>query len=133
MFLSKLLTLKGYSDKTLSIFQKVHIGKIRNFWDEITGKFFFLFPNVCIFYFCKNMSPCLHILFLVDKSMMQITNIVLRIIRSLLVNVWSFFRFSLNFHPVKEILIIQCHIYISMKKVWKCMQKWSLSLHHSPT
>ena len=30
-------------------------------------------------------------------------NIVLRIIRSLLLNVWSFFRFSLNFDPVKKI------------------------------
>ena len=28
---------------------------------------FFLFPTVCIFDFCKKMSPRLYILFLVDK------------------------------------------------------------------
>ena len=44
-------------------------------------------------------------------------NIALRIIRSLLLSVWSLFRFSLNFDPVKEILKIRCHIYISMNKV----------------
>ena len=36
---------------------------------------------------------------------------VLRIIRSLLLHVWSFFRFSLNFDPVKEVLKIRCHVY----------------------
>ena len=32
-------------------------------------KFFFLFPMVCIFDFCKNINPRLYILFSVDKSM----------------------------------------------------------------
>ena len=56
----------------LTFSQKVHIGKIRNFWNELKKIFFFLFPNICIFYFYffLNMKPCLYILSLVDKSMM---------------------------------------------------------------
>ena len=61
-------------------------------------------------------------------------NIVLRVIRSLLLNVWSFFRFSLNFDLVKKILKIDV-TFISQLRKWsfweKYMQKWSLSLHHS--
>ena len=49
--------------------KKVHIGKIRNFWNEITEKnFFFLFPTVWILDFCKNMNPRRYISFLVQKS-----------------------------------------------------------------
>ena len=35
---------------------------------------------------------------------------------NLLLNVWSFFRFSLNFDPVKKLLKMQYHIDILMKK-----------------
>ena len=49
---------------------------------------------------------------------------VLRIIGSLLLNVWSFFRFSLNFETVKELLKIRCHIYIFKKKeFWRRMNE----------
>ena len=42
--------------------KKVHIGKFRNFWNQITEKScFFLFPIVCIFDFCKH--PSLHFIF----------------------------------------------------------------------
>ena len=44
-------------------------------------------------------------------------NIVLRIIGTLLLNVWWVFKFSLNFYPVKDVLKIRSHIYISIMKV----------------
>ena len=113
----QLASWKESSGEHWTFSKKVHTGKFRNFWNEITEKSFFLFPTVCIFDFCKNTNPRLNILFLVDKSMTEIMNTVLRIIRSLLLNVWSFFMFSLNFDPVKEILKIRCHIYIFVKKV----------------
>ena len=71
-----------------------------------------LFLNHLYFWFCfKFGPPSLYFIFgwwIYDEIM----NIVLRIIRSLLLNVWSFFRFSWNLGPVNEILKILCHIYI---------------------
>ena len=45
--------------------------KVRIFWNELTEQklFFFLFPTICIFYFCKNVNPHLYILFLANQSM----------------------------------------------------------------
>ena len=49
------------------------------------------------------MNSRLYILFLVDKSMTQIMNIII-------------FQVSLNFDPVKKILKMRWHIFILMKK-----------------
>ena len=49
------------------------------------------------------MNSRLYVLFLVDKSMTQIMNIII-------------FQVSLNFDPVKKILKMRCHIFILMKK-----------------
>ena len=63
-------TYRNTPTKNWAFSEKVHIGKIRNYWNEITEKYiFFLFPTVCIFDFCKNVNPRLYILYLVDKSM----------------------------------------------------------------
>ena len=100
--------------------------------------FFFFFQPSVFLIFVKIWTPPLHFIFgwqIYDVINKQ----VLRIISwSLLLNVWSFFRFSLNFDPVKEIMKIRCQIYILLKKVikiliWgKYLWKWSLSLHRSP-
>ena len=57
-------------------------------------KYLFLFPTICIFDFCKNISPRLHISFLVDKSITYIMNIYFENFRNLLSNVWSFLKFN---------------------------------------
>ena len=52
--------------KKKHVYEKLGFSEIKQF-----EKFFFLFPMICTFDFCKNMSP-LYILFLVDKYMTQI-------------------------------------------------------------
>ena len=71
MFPSTLYLLKGILRRKLSIFWKrAHIKNYEflkwNNWKKV----FFLFPVAYTFYFCKNINPCLYILFSVDKSMM---------------------------------------------------------------
>ena len=99
--------------------KKACIWKMRNFWNEITEKkiFFFLFWAVCIFYFCKNIDPGCYISFLVDKSMIYITNILLTI------NGMIAFQVSLNFNPMKEILKIRfIYMYIHWRyDIYTCI------------
>ena len=64
--------------------------------NQLKKNFFFLFPRVCIFDFCKNMDPVFTFYFW-------------------LINLILVFQVSLNFD--KEILEIQCQIYILIKKV----------------
>ena len=64
------IILKEYSDENWAFSEKMHTLKVRNLWNEITEKkFFLLFWMAHIFVFCKNMSPRLYILFSVHKSM----------------------------------------------------------------
>ena len=65
-----MIHLKDCSDETLSIFWRNTNMKNKDFLKWINWKkYFFLLPRVFIFDFCKNMSPRLCILLVVDKSM----------------------------------------------------------------
>ena len=64
-------TLKGVLRRNIehflikTIYKKWGIPEMK----QLKNTFFFLFPTVCVFDFCKNMNSRLYILFLLDKSM----------------------------------------------------------------
>ena len=55
---TNIFALRNTPRKNWTFFEKAHIEKFRNSWNEITKKYiFFLFPTVCIFDFCKIWTP----------------------------------------------------------------------------
>ena len=71
----QVLSVKGMLRRNIEHFLKKTLrGKIKNFWNEITEKCFFLFPTVCIFGFVKIWTPVFTSYFLVDKSVTSIMN-----------------------------------------------------------
>ena len=103
--------------------EKAPIEKIRNSWIEITEKLFsFLFPTVCIFYFCRNMNPRLYILYLVDKSMTQIMKMFWELLEAIIKCMIVFQ--ELNYDPLKKFKSSRPEVFCE-KGVFKNFKKFT--------
>ena len=109
------MCLKECSDETLSIFWKNACGKNQEILKWKNWKFFFFYFQPSVFLiFVKIWTPVFTFYFWLINIWRKWWTYVLR---KLAIKCMIVFQVSINFDPVKKILKILCHIYISMKKV----------------
>ena len=111
--------LKECSNETFSIFWKIQIWKIRNFWNEITEFFFFFFylQWSVFLIFVKTWTSALNFIFGWYIHDVNNEHSFWELLVDLLDRCYIASQVSWNFDLVKEILKIRCQIYILMKQV----------------